>query len=195
MEKPDNIEEKFRESFSGFIASPPDRVWEELRNNLHPVTRAEGFWTRFIDFTKPSPVLVRTYTGIAMASVILFLAIVYFVVHDHHSIRGHAYAGETRLCGGSAILYKVEDKIKPLDSIDHYSTVDIDNNGYFLFQRVETGRYLLRISPPVSSETTEKFQPSWFDQHINPDESDMIVIASDDVNADVHLQQKPGDKK
>ena len=195
MEKPDNIEEKFRKSFSDYKADPPDRVWEELKNDLHPAPRAEGFWIRIADFTKLSPRWVNTTVAIVMASFILFLSFLYFVTRDHHIIRGHAYGGESRLYGGTAILFKVEDKAVPLDSIDHYRTVTIDNNGYFQFPRVETGRYLIRILPNASSEAAEKFQPSWFDQHTNPHESDLIIISSDDVNADVHLTQNSGIRK
>lgn len=195
MEKPDNIEEKFRKSFSDYTANPPGRIWEELRNDLHPVPRAERFWTRVVDFTKLSPGWVNTTAVIAMASLILILSIIYFIARDQHTIRGHAYAGESRLLGGTAILFKVEDKTMPLDSIDHLRTVKVDGNGYFQFPSVETGRYLLRISPPPGSDVTEKFQSSWFDQHANLNESDLIIISSDDVNADVHLNQNPGTRR
>lgn len=126
----------------------------------------------------------------AGAAIIFFLAIVYFASNDHHSIRGHAYAGESRLCRGVAVLFRIADKLKPWDSVSHYRSAIIDDQGNYKFSRVKRGTYLLRISPEESSETAKMFMPSWFDQHESPDSSHVILLKADDVNADVHLLAK-----
>ncbi|MCK9204673.1 MAG: carboxypeptidase-like regulatory domain-containing protein [Bacteroidales bacterium] len=190
MEKPDNIEEKFRKSFSDFSPVPPSQVWEKLQNDLHPEPKAEGFWDRFEAFIKPSPWLINTFTSLAAASIILILTILYFTTHDRHVIRGHAYTDESRLCGGTAILFSVEDKVLPFDTIDHYRTVTIDKNGYFQFPDVEPGHYLLRVAPPAHSEGNDNFLPSWYDQHIKPDSSHIIILDEEDFYTDVHLIEK-----
>ncbi len=195
MEKPDYIEEKFRQSFSDYSVNPPDRVWDELKITLHPQPAAEKFWTRLTDFTYFSPQMIKRLAFISGATVVLFLIIIYFLTSDNPTIRGHAYAGESRLCGGTAILFQVKDTMAPLDSVNHYRTESIDNNGFFQFPGVEPGRYLLQIAPPANIGFDEEFQPSWYDRHLYPEQAEIIIISSDDVDADVYLPKKDNSGK
>jgi hypothetical protein len=190
MENSDNLAGKFKSSFSDFEQEPPARIWENLRNELHPGPEPETFWMRISGSSLFPQRLMRRYIALATASVLLFLAVVYFASDDQHAIRGHAYAGETRLCGGTAILFRITDKTEPWDSVNHYRSALIDENGYYTFSGVAWGNYLLRIMPEEHSEESKNFLPSWFDQHDRPDSSHVIAISTDDINADVHLMTK-----
>ncbi len=190
MENSDNIEHKFKTTFTDFAQDPPSRVWENMRNELHPGPKPETYWMRITGSSLFPERRIRRYIAFAAASVLLFMAIIYFASNDHQSIRGHAYAGETRLCGGMAILFRVTDKKEPWDSVNHYRSSLIDENGYYTFSGVAPGNYLLRIMPEEHSEASKSFMPSWFDQHEKPDSSHVIAISTDDINADVHLMVK-----
>lgn len=190
MKNPDSIEQRFKSAFSDFEQEPPARVWENLRHELLPEPKPENLWARIARSSLFQERQMWRYIALAGAAIILFLAVVYIASNEHHAIRGHAYAGEARLCRGIAVLFRVGDKIQPWDSVNHYRSAMIDGNGYYNFSQVEPGTYLMRIAPEERSETAKLFLSSWFDQHENPDSSHVIIISSDDVNADVHLIAK-----
>jgi len=189
MDEKDFLENKFRSSFADYEKEPPEGVWENLSRELHPDPVPENIWTRIAVFQVFTERPLGFYLTLGAVVVILLLAIVYFGSTDHHAIRGHAYTGETRLCRGTAVLFKVTDKAMPLDSVSQYRSALIDNNGLYQFSRVENGKYLLRIVPDGNSEAARKFLPSWFDQHTNSDSCHLIIINQEDVNADVHLRR------
>lgn len=190
MEKPDYIEEKFRQSFSEFTVAPPGRVWDGLQKILHPKPVPERFWARISDLSWFSPPTVKRLVFISSATVVLFLFLVYFMTSNNHAIRGHAYDGESRLCGGTAILYRIQDSTVPLDSVNHYRTEMVDDNGFFQFPDVDPGRYLLHIFPQGHKGLDENLLPSSFDWHKYAEQTEIIIISTDDVNADVHLPPK-----
>jgi hypothetical protein len=186
MEENQHIENKFRESFSGFEQDPPERVWDGLRRVLHPEPKHTGFWSRIIQGSPDTRVL-SLWSGIAAAAIILFLLFMWFSYGNHRIIRGHAYAGEEKLLRGTAYLFKVEDKAKPFDSVRHYRSAIVDDEGSYKFVNIAPGNYLLRIVPEIKSPRYKKYQPSWFDQHESPDEAHLIQVKSEDLFVDVHL--------
>lgn len=190
MENPDDIEKKFKSVFSGYKQKPPAEVWENLHRELHPEPKPLAFWMRLTGSTIFPDRLGWRYVAWGGAFIIVFLAVVYFTAKDQHTITGHAYAGEARLSKGIAVLFRVDDRLKPWDSVNHYRSALIDDRGCYQFSGVEPGTYLLRIAPEESSELSKYFLPSWFDQHENPDSSHAIVISSDDFRADVHLMSR-----
>lgn len=190
MEENDTIGNKFKSAFSDFEMEPSARVWENLSRELHPEPKAESFWNRLAAFSLFPDRKPGFYFAIGGVVVILFLTVVYIGSTDHHAILGHAYTGDIRLCRGTAVLFKVSDKTMPWDSATHYRSVMIDDDGHYQFPKVGDGKYLLRITPDGNSETAKKFLPSWFDQHENSDSCPLIIINSEDVNADVHLIAK-----
>ena len=190
MEDQDPIEQKFKSTFSDFKMAPPASVWENLQRELHPEPKTVNFWAQITRDPVFQERLLKRYLAIAGVAIFLFLAVVYFATSDRHTVRGQAHAGESRLCGGTAVLFRIEDKIKPWDSVKHYRSAMIDDNGNYKFSGVETGTYLLRIAPESSSEAAKKYLPSWFDEHESPDSSHVIIIHTDDVHADVHLIRK-----
>jgi hypothetical protein len=190
MEEKDLIENKFQSAFSDFEQEPPGRVWENLSLELHPVPKAGSFWSRLTAFSFFPYRQPGFYFALGGLAVIIFLVVVYIAYGDYHMVGGHAYIGDVRLCRGTAVLYKVDDKKMPWDSTTTYRSAKIDDNGQYQFPKVEPGNYLLCITPDSNSDAAEKFLPSWFDQHFNADSSHLIIIDDDDVNADVHLQYK-----
>lgn len=190
MENPDEVEKRVKSVFSGYKQKPPAAVWENLHRELHPEPKPSGFWTRISGATFFSDRLGWRYVAFGGAVIIVFLAVVYFTAKNQYAITGHAYAGEARLCRGIAVLFRVDDRIKPWDSVSHYRSALIDDRGYYKFSSVEPGKYLLRIAPEESSELSKHYLPSWFDQHENPDSSHAIVILSEDFRADVHLMSR-----
>jgi hypothetical protein len=190
MENQDSIEEKFKSTFSDFEKEPPAQVWESLQHELHPEPKSLNFWERFTGEALFQERQLRRFAAVAGVAIFLSLAVIYFASSDRHVVKGHAYAGEARLCRGIAVLFLVGDKLQPWDSVTHYRSSMVDENGNFKFPNVEPGTYLLRIAPEHNSEASKKFMPSWFDQHEHPDSSHVIHIVTDDVNADVHLMDK-----
>lgn len=190
MEHPENKENKFKESFSGYEHDPPDRVWENLKKELQAASEPENDPGQIVGnspFTRKQWQLI--FSGIAII-LIGFLAVVYFTSNEHHTVRGHAYAGEIRLYRGTAVLFSVADHTSPLDSVNYYRSAMIDENGYYMFKQVVPGKYLLRIAPVENSGIAKKFLPTWYDHFPEPDESHLIIITTDDFIADVHLVRK-----
>ncbi|MEI7724787.1 MAG: hypothetical protein WCK09_06755 [Bacteroidota bacterium] len=190
MEEKDPIANKFKSAFSDYRGEPPSDVWEHVRRELHPEPKPESLWNRITTFSFFKEMKPGFYFALGGGVVMLFLAIVYLGSSDRYTIHGHAYAGELRLCRGTAVLFRVADKSMPWDSASHYRTAMIDVNGHYQFPKVESGKYLLRIAPDENSEAAKTFRPSWFDQHENPDSCHLIIVENDDENADVHLMSK-----
>jgi hypothetical protein len=191
MEENQHLENTLRESFDGFEQTPPERVWDGIRDMLHPEPAHTGFWARITQMPQNSRFL-KLSAGVMAVSVILFLFFMWFAYGNHRSIRGHAYAGEIKLCRGTAYLFKIEDKAKPYDSVKHYSSALVDDNGSYKFMNVAPGKYLLRIVPEESTSFYKNYQPSWFDQHESPEEAHLIEVKSEDQEVDVHLVAEPG---
>lgn len=187
MEENDNIENKFREIFTGYEPIPPERLWPQLKDHLHPEPHYDGVWSWITNLPESSPRFFRLSVGMTVGAIVIFLALVWFASGENYSLRGHAYSGEKRLCRGTAYLFKVEDKTKPFDSLVNIRSSDIDDNGYYQFFRIESGKYLVRISPVEHSEGHQNFLPSWYDQHISPDSAHLILVEKEDLTIDVHL--------
>lgn len=190
MEDKDPIEDKFRETFADFEEEPPARVWDNLGNILHPVPGNPGFWSRIADTLLVNglhPVFYLTFSGVAICLVI---ALSWLGSGHHCVIRGHAYAGESRLTRGIAGLFQVADKVMPWDSVTQCRTELVDRHGHFQFSGIGKGLYILRVAPEEGSEQAEKFQPTWFDRSQNQDSCRLITVSGKDINAEVHLMAK-----
>lgn len=195
MEEKDTIADKVRATFSDYEREPPAIIWENLRRELHPEPKPESIWARMTTFSLFHGRKPGFYFALGGTAIMLFLAGVYLWSTDNYEIHGHAYAGDVRLCRGTAVLFQVSDKAMPWDSATHYRSAIIDNKGQYHFSNVETGKYLLRIAPDENSEAAKKFLPSWFDQHENPDSCHLIIIENESENADVHLMKNGGKVK
>ncbi len=190
MDEMDNIEKKFNEAFSGYAKEPPGMVWDRIQSELHPDLAPRSLWDQIVFFPQRSPRLFRFGIAIAAASVMIFFISLYFGSGGRHMLRGHAYAGEARLCKGTAYLFRVNDKSSPLDSIEHIRSARVNEDGAYHFSGVESGKYLLRVSPDASSEEDLKYHASWHEQHRESDSAHLLIIESGDVHADVHLVEK-----
>jgi hypothetical protein len=190
MEEPDYIEETFRRSLAGYTTDPPPAVWDAIHRELHPESARTktGINSRF--WTKLTPRLINTFSAVAATVILVVCTLLYFFNHDLHKVHGHAYAGEARLCTGTAILFKVNDKAAPYDSVNPYQTVTIDNKGYYHFSDVDDGHYLLRISPAENSDQFISYQTTWFNQHGPSDTSHLISLENEDFYGDVFLLEK-----
>jgi hypothetical protein len=191
MEVRDPLEDKCNRLLSEFEQDPPERVWEHLRERLHPGQGGGSFWTRlpFIRFLRSKPLGFHlTLGGIALG---LALTLIYLDARSHYSIRGHAYAGHARLKEGSAMLFLTNDKSMPWDSLSHACSAVVDRSGHFRFSRIRPGRYLLRVSPGQGSQESGSFLPTWFERRDKPDSCDVLILAGDNRYVDVFLMVKP----
>ncbi len=190
MEEEDKIEKRFSEAFRDFKREPSGLVWEGLKRELHPESKPQNPWDRLWMFPRHFPGRFRLGIAAAAAVFAIFLGIIYFGTASHHVVSGHAYTGETRMCRGTAFLFKVDDKVMPRDSIVHYRSAMVDENGGYRFPGIGPGEYLLRVSPPDGSEIASKFQASWYDQHVSPDSAHLVIVGPEDVQADVQMRKR-----
>jgi hypothetical protein len=190
MEENDPIENKFKSAFSDFENEPPARIWENLHTTLHPVLKSGGFWSRTAAFFLLPGKPIALYLILGSAAFGFFILVISLGTANRGTIRGHAYAGEIRLCRGDASLFKVADKTMPWDSVTYHRSAIIDSYGHFQFSNIKAGNYLLRIAPEQNSEEAQKFLPSWYDRHENSDSCRIIIIKGKDLNIDAHLKKK-----
>jgi len=189
-EEKDLIGDKFKTAFSNFEPEPPGWVWEGVRAELHPVPKTETLWDRLLSlgfFFEKRTLRYAVFAGIVLVMV---LTVIYFGSESRYKIHGHAYAGENRLSHGTAVLFRVSDKVIPWDSASYYRSAIINGEGQYEFKGVVAGKYLLRVSPETSSPAAENFKSSWFEHHESADSCPLIIVAGSDEKADVHLLRK-----
>jgi hypothetical protein len=187
MQEKDPIEERYRNAFSGFEPPPPAQAWEKIRKGIQPGVIREGkialFKRSLAGLGHPG----RLFPLLATAAMILLLIIIWASYSNKHSIRGHAYAGEARICRGTAFLFKVYDKAKPYDTVKLIQSEPVDDNGYYQFSGLVHGNYMIRINPLPGTETTRNFIPSFYDQDSTTAEVNVIRIDGEDPTVDIHL--------
>jgi hypothetical protein len=187
MQENDPIEECYRNAFSGFEPPPPERAWEKIRKGIQPGDVKEGrvavLKKMLIDVAHSG----KLYPLLATAAMILLLIIIWASYSNKHSIRGHAYAGETRISRGSAFLFRVYDKVKPWDTVKLVQSVPVDANGYYQFNGLVHGNYMVRINPWPGTEITRYYLPSCYNQDSAGAEVNLIRIEGDDPTIDIHL--------
>jgi len=190
MQDNDPIEEYYRKAFTGFEPPPPVQSWEKIRAGIHPLeaknTRSSGLWKNLAGFSHSR----NLYPLLAAAAMILLVIFIWFSYSHKHNISGHAYAGETRICRGTAYLFKVYDKVKPLDTVMLVRSAPVDLNGFYLFSGIDHGKYLIRVNPGPGTEVTRSFIPSFYDQDSATSEANIIMIESEDPTVDIHLIPK-----
>ena len=142
--------------------------------------KIKNLWKQFISSSSLYPVLAAA----AMIILILFIWISYSA---KHTIRGHAYAGEERLCSGTAYLYKVYDKTEPIDTVKLIQTVRIDAKGFYQFTGINDGSYVIRVIPAPGTEAMKNFLPSFYDQDSEESKANLIKVEKDDPTIDIHL--------
>ena len=195
MEENDLIGKKFKEAFSEFEKEPPGRVWQSLQQKMHPDLPLP-ILKRIIQAVKH--VLPKSQVFYYSAGGMLVVMIVggfFMMSRDHHTIRGHAWAGESRLAGGSGELFRVNDRSMPWDSVEHARSAFIDPNGHFLFARIRPGNYILRIAPERNSAQGSSFTPTWHNLKADSDSCDLIRVDKKDVTLEVYLNRKPAPLK
>jgi hypothetical protein len=187
MKEQDPIENKFRSAFSDFEQEPPARAWEHLHAELHPEPPMVGFWSRMMGlspFPNMHPGFYLLFGGISFTVI---FSVVFILWGNNHVLRGHAYAGESRLRFGNAELFRVSDHTLPWDSVTHYRSAAIDEYGHFQFFKVEEGRYLVRIAPEAGSAASKKFQATFYDSCERSDSATLIEVITGDLNLNVRL--------
>ncbi len=190
MKQQDDIEKKFSESFRNFSKEPPAHVWEGIRSRLHPEQKPLNFLDHLVQFPGSFPRTFRIGFATVAASLLILLAVLYFDDSERHIVSGHAYAGDARLCRGTAFLFRINDKTKPFDSLEHFRSAVVNDQGFFRFQDISEGKFLLRVSPDGESAMGQKYHASWHVQHSSPDSAHIVVVGPQDVCADVHLVEK-----
>ncbi len=192
MEAPDQLERMFREKFAHFEAEAPADAWEKLQEKLFPPARSKkGRFSFAAKLTMPvNRYKIAGIAGIAGIFIILLFAALYFLIDTRYEVTGNAYAGADRLCRGTAILFRVDDRQRPWDSVSYYRSAVISDNGSYRFGSVQEGKYLLRIEPDPGTEHSGKFKPSWYEMHQNLEHSQLIYVYNDVGKADVHLVER-----
>jgi len=190
MQEKDNIEDYYRKAFTGFEPNPPEQTWEKIRAGLHPEIvkpdRFSGIKAVFKGFGHSC----YLYPLLASAAMVLLFVLIWFSYSHKHNIHGHAYAGEARMCMGTAYLFKVYDKVKPFDTVRLVQTVPVDNNGFYQFRGIDNGSYFIRVNPLPGTETTRTFTPSFYDQDSASAQANIIKIEEEDPTVDIHLLPK-----
>ncbi|MCX6283103.1 MAG: hypothetical protein NTW31_02545 [Bacteroidetes bacterium] len=187
MQEKDTIEEYYRKAFSEFEPPPPEQAWEKIKAGIHPLETKKGSMEGFKKGIAGFYHSRNLYPLLAAAAMVLLLVMIFVSYSNKHSIRGHAYAGEARICMGTAYLFKVYDKAKPLDTLKLVQSVSVDNNGFYQFSGIDNGNYLIRINPLPGSEITRNFMPSYYDQDSAFREAIVIKIQNEDPTVDIHL--------
>ncbi|MCX6287037.1 MAG: hypothetical protein NTY96_07980 [Bacteroidetes bacterium] len=190
MQEKDTIEDYYRKAFTGFEPPPPEQAWEKIRVGIHPLEakkgRLSGLRKNFAGFSHSR----NLYPLLAAAAMVLLFIMIWFSYSHKHNIRGHAYAGEVRICKGTAYLFKVYDKVKPYDTVLLLQSVPVDGNGYYQFNGIDHGNYFIRINPLPGTDVTRNFIPSFYDQDAASSEANVIKIESEDPTVDIHLLPK-----
>jgi hypothetical protein len=184
------IDRKFREAFDGFEQEPPERAWNRLRNHVRLEPAEHDFWSKVIALHRTHPRSVRIAALVTVLLLIVVLTVIRLTSRDYQMIHGSAWAGEERLCRGTAYLFKVDDKILPYDTVRQYQSVPINEKGQYCFPQVEPGRYLLQVSPDETSAHSQTFIPSWFDQRSPKESPKLIEVIDEDLMINLILRQR-----
>ena len=187
MQEKDSIEEYYRKAFSEFQPEPPQGTWERIRFVLHPESEKKSGLSGFRSILGHFVGSRYLYPVMASAAMVLLLMMIWFSYSNKHFIRGHAYAGESRLCRGTAFLFKVYDKVKPFDTVKLIQAVPVDTKGFFQFSDIDHGNYLIRINPVAGSEAMRSYIPAFFDQDSAFSEANLVRIEKDDPVIDIRL--------
>jgi len=190
MQEKDNIEDYYRKVFSENEPPPPGQAWEKIRSVLHPEEVKQKRFPGLAGIITGLGKSRNLYPLLATAAMVFLLLIVWFSYSHKHSINGHAYAGESRICTGTVYLFKVYDKVKPYDTVMLIQTVPVDNKGFYQFLGIDHGNYFIRVNPFPGSEITRNFIPSFYDQDSATGEATIIKIEKEDPTLDVHLLPK-----
>jgi len=187
MQEKDPIEERYRKAFSEFESPPPDQVWEKIMKGIKPQFSEQGKMTMLMNWLSGLIHSGKLYPLLATAAMVLLIIIIWTSYSHKHSIRGHAYAGETRICRGTAFLFEVYDKVKPYDTVKLIQSVPVDDNGYYQFNGLVHGNYMIRINPLPGTDITRNFIPSFYDQDSVAAQVNLIRVENDDPTVDIHL--------
>ncbi len=187
MQERDAIEEHYHKVFSGFEPPAPEHTWEKIKAGIHPEEEKRGQLASMRILLSGFSHSRSLYPILAVAASVALLLLIWFSYSHKQNIRGHAYAGETRLCRGTAYLFKVYDKVKPYDTVLQIQSVPVDDNGYYQFGGVDQGNYMIRIEPQSGSDLTRNFIPSYYDQDSAADEANIIRIEKEDPTIDIRL--------
>ena len=190
MQEKDPLEEHYKRTFSGFEPQPPGQAWEKIRTRIHPPDVRKGRMAALKDRLAGLRHSGNLYPLLAAAAMVLILVFIWFSYSHKHSIRGHAYAGEARMCLGTAYLFKVYDKVKPFDTVLLVESVKVDDKGFYQFLGIDRGNYLIRVNPLPGTDITGKYLPSFYDQDSALPEAKIIRIDNEDPTVDIHLVPK-----
>jgi hypothetical protein len=192
MQDFDPIEEHFRKTFSGRESDPPENSWLKISSRLQASDRKGGGISKTIERGSGFIHSSRFYPVLAVAAMLVLILFIWISYSDKHTIRGHAYAGEGRLCKGTAYLYKVIDKAEPVDSGlgKPVQTVRVDMKGFYQFTGISQGNYVIKVAPDSGSEAIRNFLPSFYDQNSEEKKANLVRIGKEDPTIDIHLQPK-----
>ncbi|NQV03321.1 MAG: hypothetical protein HQ542_11790 [Bacteroidia bacterium] len=135
----------FREAFRSYKADPPPEVWNSVREQLserNAGQRNSINLESIVDWFRPGN---RLYPALTVVVLLLITVFIWLSVRHTNQINGTARINGEALSRGTAYLFHVHDKHKPLDSVMFHQKMQLDTAGRFAFIKVPSGTYFLRI--------------------------------------------------
>jgi len=192
MQDFDPIEDHFRNTFSGRESAPPQDSWEKIRSRLQASSPRQGKAMRLVGRGRQFFHSSSLYPVLAVSAILILLVFIWISYSAKHTIRGHAYAGEERLCRGTAYLFTVADKAEPIDTgkTKLIQKVKVDAKGFYQFTGISQGEYLILVVPDTGTEAMKNFLPSYYDQDSEEYNANLVRIRQEDPTLDIHLQPR-----
>lgn len=111
-------------------------------------------------------------------------------LRENYTIGGHVFANLFPVDIGLAYLYIFDEKdnLFLLDTTTQFNTL-----GYFFFQTVPSGKYLIKARLQESAELYGQFMPTYFTNAYDWNDAEEIIIeTADNFECDIWLRPSPG---
>ncbi|MFC2101578.1 hypothetical protein ACFLS7_01130 [Bacteroidota bacterium] len=172
-----NIPPEARELFRNFEAEPPPEAWDAISARLAEEAKdsdsdqALGHLTGWL---RPRKRLYPILVGFSLALIAFFI---WIGVQPSSQINGQVSVDSQELQSGTAYLFKVQDDTSPFDSVRFVRQTPIDSTGHFLFSRLPSGSYLVRVYVGPESIHYPEYQHGYYGDQL--DWNKAILIHTD----------------
>ncbi|MFH1297033.1 MAG: hypothetical protein ABIJ04_07150 [Bacteroidota bacterium] len=169
-----NLAQRVRELFRDFEPEPPPRAWHAISTRLagdHSGMRAQWNLNLLGGWLQPR---YRLYPAITVVGLVLIALFIWMGVRPSHHIKGNAFADQEELSRGTAYLFRVDDREKPLDSVRFYGKRELDSTGHFSFRHVPSGAYLLRVHVHPDSPYSPAYHHGYYRDQLHWNQSTLI---------------------
>ncbi len=164
----------FQEAFRSFEPDPPHHAWHEIRERLdeeRPGKEGLISWEHISAWFRPG---YRLYPALTVVALLLVSVFIWLNIRHTNQIQGGARIEGEELCHGTAYLFHVHDKQKPLDSVVFYKKMQLDSTGRFAFTKVPSGTYLLRIHVHNEAPGFPEYKFGYYGDQLHWDHASLI---------------------